>query len=428
MTSRRAFLGGAAGLLALPWLESLPSARAAATTPPKRLLVIWTPNGFRPELWRPTETGPGFLLSPSMAPLERVRDRLLVLSGLDNLPGIFPVRVDEHSGCAAATLTASQAAGARLAPNAGWSVDQLVASAIGDATPFPYLALGSERALRCYVPGICDGFVTISWQGFRRPVTKDISPEAVYHRVFGGLDPSLPPAELAARQRMEQRVLDTLHSHTQRFATQLSAGDRDRLDEYLTGLSGIERRLQEHAVSSTCSGGGFTPADSADPTAQVRSMADLIGRAFQCDRTRVATWMLGTGRSERSLQFLGHAVGHHQLSHEPQWTDAHLAIERWQAEQLAYVIETLAALPEPDGSSVLDHTLVLFTGSMGDGASHSPLDLCAVLAGAVPQTDTHLRFPSGTPWANLHLSVLRAFGVEQETFGDDGTASLLDLG
>lgn len=428
--TRRALLGGAAALVGLPLLEATwPQTARAGSRPPKRFISMMVPNGWQPAIFDPTGEGFDYTLSPCLTPLEAVRDRTLVLSGLDNRPGISPDRYDEHSGCTSAYLTASHLRGTPVAANAGWSVDQVLAAQLGGHTAFSSLQLGSEAPIRCYTPGVCPGFETISWRGLDTPLPKDIFPASVYARVFGGLAPGLDPASMSARARMEQRLLDRAHAQTASYASNLGVADRARLDHYLTGLSELERRLQIGAAGS-CDARWDPPPADADPTTEMRAMADLITLSLQCDKTRFVTWMLGEGRSERSLRFLGYPVGHHDLSHEPSWTDAHIASTRWFVDQYVYLMQRLDSVIEPDGSTLLDNTLILWGSPLQVGSRHDPLNMTQLLGGGgggAFTTGQRLVFDPGTPLANLYVSILQAFGVDQDTFGDDGTGSLLDL-
>lgn len=428
--TRRQLLGGAAALTGLPLMEALwPATARASTTPPKRFIAMMVPNGWQPAIFDPTGEGPDYALSACLAPLEAVRDRTLVLSGLDNAPGVAPRRYDEHSGCTSAYLTASHFEGTPVAANAGWSIDQVLADALGRTTAFSSLQLGSEAPIRCYTPGVCPGFETLSWRGHDTPLPKDIFPASVYARVFGGLDPGLSAGQIASRARLEQRLLDRAHAQTASFAPSLGVADRARLEHYLDGLSALERRLQ-FGSTSTCDASWAPPSQDADPTTEMRAMADLITLSLQCDKTRFVTWMLGEGRSERSLRFLGYPVGHHELSHEPTWTEAHVASSNWFVEQFVYLMQRLESVVEPDGSTLLDNTLVMWGSPLQVGSRHDPFNMTQLLGGGgggTFESGRRIVFPTGTPLANLYVSIAQAFGVAQDTFGDDGTESLLDL-
>jgi hypothetical protein len=427
--SRRNLLRMGLGGLALPMLGSVLPARvrAGAGAPPQRLLVMTVPNGWRNHLWHPTGEGAGWQLSPCMLPLEPVRNQVLCLSGLDNRPGIYPARYDEHTACEGVVLTSAHRDGSSAAPNRGWSVDQVIADQIGGQTAFPSLQLGSEEPLRCYTPGSCPGFVTVSWRGMQAPMTKDTSVSSVFNRVFGGIDPAIGAEERARRLALERSLLDGVRGDLRQYASQASSLDRRRLDQYTTGLRELEHRLELAATQGRCDT-SFVATDPEHPTERLRAMADLIALALQCDQTRVVSWMLGTGRSERSLAFLGYAATHHELSHETGWDEAHIAFSQWQVDVLRYTIEKLASVPESDGSSLLDHTTILFVSGIGESTRHDPLDMNVLLAGGgLAGLGERRVFPEGTPLANLHVSLLQRFGVEQDTFGDDGTGSLLTL-
>lgn len=299
---------------------------------------------------------------------------------------------------------------------------------MGQNSAFKSLEVGSEGPLRCYTDGACPGFVTISWRGKTAPLAKDTSVVSVYHRLFGGLDPSLTGPERETRRRMEAALLSTVMDDTTAYRRLGDPLGKERIEQFVEGVSELQRRLDVAAEAMACPT-NLVPEDPTDPTASIRAMADVLTLAFQCDKTRVVSWMLGTGRSERSLRFLGLDATHHELSHEGRWDDGHVAAGQWFVEQLVYVVQKLASTPDVFGGTLLDNTTVMFLSGIGECTSHLPLDLNVLMAGGgIPSLGERRVFEKGTPLANLHVSLLQKFGVDQSTFGDDGTGSLLDLG
>jgi hypothetical protein len=171
------------------------------------------------------------------------------------------------------------------------------------------------------------------------------------------------------------------------------------------------------------------PGDPVDFAAQVRAMSDLIVMALQCDRTRVISFMQLNAGSNQTYPWLGVFDGHHQISHH-QGLEANFAllriIDNWEIEQFAYLLQQLASVQEPEGS-LLDSSLVFFSSEIEDGDAHRHTNLPILLAGrggGAVQPGQHIRFSGSPPLANLFLTLLRAFGIQDATFGDDGTAPL----
>lgn len=224
-------------------------------------------------------------------------------------------------------------------------------------------------------------------------------------------------------------MLDYAQEATASLRGRLSVDDQRVLDQYQTGVRDVERRLEGGGLA-TCldTASASPPASGLDTRAHVQAMHELMVLAFQCDRTRVITYMIGNGQSDRSFDFLGFPDGHHTYTH--QGSDVPVrAIARWEVDRCRDLIERLLAVPTPSGT-LLDETFLLFGSEMGHGADHQPTELPLLLAGRGGGRFTpgdHLVFPDATPLANLHLALLQAAGVEVDTFGDDSSGSLLDL-
>lgn len=419
--TRRAFLGGGAGALALPLLPSLSprEARAAGNTPPKRLVVFFVPNGVRQSLWRPA-AGSRLYLSPMMSPLAGFESDLLAVSGLDNRPAHDPIRVEAHYDDARALLCATNG----VDPSLGRTLDQDIADVLGP-TRFHSLHLGSEAARPC-PPGPCAAYSNISWQSAGVPSGKIVSTRAVYGLLYGN-DTS---GSSDARVALGRSVLDAAREDLARFSQRAGSTDAARLDAYATHLRELERRLVV-PLERTCpsSEPSDVPLTQAYGDAHIEAMIDLIVLALQCDQTRVVTYMLSNERSYRPLDHLGYALTHHDLSHHLTGLAlAHLDVVRWEVSHLARLLGKLASATEPDGSRLLDHTYVLFCAAMGEG-DHVPVNLPILLAGGGSGAlGQHVEAPPGTPLADFWISLRNAFGIQDTTYGDDGTKSLIDLG
>ena len=426
--TRRALLRGASGaVLALPALESLLGRHAWADEPaPRRVLFFYLPNGQPMRDWTPAVEGSDYALSPILEPLARHRERFTVVSGLWNYG--CQQGMDGHAGSSGAFLTC-----AALADDRTWngvSIDQKIAAAIGSATPFPSLELGMESGQSgACGGGVCGYGSNISWAGPQTPRARIVDPEALFVRLFGGGSGELPPEEQARRKELRLSVLDGVADDLARLHPRLPASDRQKLDEYTTAVRELETRLAD-APERRCEAPD-APGDEEGFPERLDAMVRLMGRAMQCDLSRVFTFMLGNAATNQGYAFAGVPESHHSLSHHGH-SEANLErltrIGRWQSARFAELLDTLAALPDLDGRSVLDNTTILYGSGMSDGHYHLNEDLPLLVAG---QTDAfahghHLRIDKGA-LADLHLALARSVGVELDSHGVAGRAPLEGL-
>lgn len=434
--SRRTLLRGAGASLALPWLEAMtPSlARAAATPAPLRLAVLYVPNGVNMVDWTPAAEGAGYELPAALQPLAARREQLLVLTGLTHdkarANGDGP---GDHARSAACFLTGCQpfkTDGAKL--RAGVSFDQIAAQHVGSQTRLPSLEVGIEpgaNAGNCDSGYSCAYSANISWSSASRPMSKTVAPRLVFERLFG--DGQGAPAERAKRLAARQSVLDHVLDDARRLEADLGAGDRRKLDDYLTSVRDVERRLASSEAEPPADAVKVPRGVPGDYQEHMRLMCDLMALAFRTDATRVCTFMLANEGSNRSYQTIGVPEGHHDLSHhgnDEAKKQKLLEINRFHTSQLAYLLDRLAEQREGDGS-LLDHSLVLYGSGISDGNRHNHDDLPVLLAGGgcgTIKSGRHLRYPQDTPMSNLFLSVLDRFDARIERLGDS-TARLNSL-
>ena len=428
--SRRAFLGGAGATVALPVLSSLLPSRARAAGPEDvRLLFYYVPNGMHMPAWTPDGEGLDWEPSEILAPLAAHQDRVSVLSGLDNLPARVPGVPGDHARGTGSFLTCTtvvRTEGDEIGN--GISIDQVVAQAIGGGSTFPSLQLGTSGGASV---GGCDSGYScaytrnISWAGEATPLPKVTSPDLVFNRLFAGFEVGLTEAERARRRLYRSSVLDTVTGDADRLMPLLGRSDQLKLDEYLTAVRELELRIEADANS------GCQAPDIAgweDHTSRVRAMNDLLVAALTCGQTRIASFMLDNAASNRSYEFLGVPESHHQLSHHGQDPLSHAgltAIGTWEVEQLAHLLDGLAAVTEGEGS-LLDNTLVYFASELADGDAHHHTGLPVVLAGGGAHLGTgQHRVYEGRPMADLFLTMAATAGVSLASFGDSTGA--LDL-
>jgi hypothetical protein len=441
---RRAFLGGAGAVVALPFLESLlprglfgkREAEALAAVNARRLVFIYVPCGMHMPAWKPAAAGAGYALTPILQPLAMFKDDFSILTNLKNYGGEGQGDgAGDHARGTGSFLTAvhvEKTSGADI--RNGVSVDQIAAGALRGMTPFASLELGAEGGSST---GDCDSGYScayvrnISWSGPQTPVAKEVNPLAVFDRLYQGVDPTQTQAEILKRRRYKQSVIDYVREDATSLQGKLGVKDKAKLDEYLTGLRDVEQRLQGGPMVE-CQAGA-RPEQANEPEARIKQMLDLIALALQCDQTRVATFMLGNGGSNRAFPFLPGVTGaHHELSHHQGDAAKHAqlqTIDTWEVGLLAYFLGKLKAIQEPDGT-VLDNSLVFFSSEISDGDRHNHDDLPVLLAGkggGAAHPGRHIVLPDDTPIANLFISMLASVGVAQPTFGDDGTGPLADL-
>jgi hypothetical protein len=432
--SRRTALKGLGVSCALPWLETLTAparAAGAVAVPPRRTAFLFVPNGVNLEEWTPRSTGYGYQLSPILQPLANVRDEVLVLSGLTHDKG----RANgdgpgDHARSASVFLTGAQPRktdGENI--RSGISADQVAAQAIGKATRFASLELGCEpgrSAGNCDSGYSCAYSSSISWAGESTPLGKEVNPRLVFQRLFSSSGSHL--ADKAARQRnaLRKSILDYVSDDARRLQGQLSRTDQRKLDEYLTGVREIERRIERAENEPVETDLVNYPAPEGIPQdyrEHLRLMCDMLVLAFQTDSTRVATFMFADAGSNRNYRFIDVPDGHHDLSHHG-GDDAKLTkiarINRFHVEQLAYLLERLKSVREGDGT-LLDNSMIVYGSGLSDGNRHNNENLPVLLAGRGGGTvdpGRHLVYPTETPLNNLYMAMLDRIGAPVDFVGD----------
>jgi hypothetical protein len=428
---RRTFLRGLGATLALPLLDSMVPALAAATTKaPRRLAVVYAPNGIIMDRWTPAAEGTGFAWTPVLEPLAPFRDQVLVLSGLDDTPGVpLPNEgAGDHARAASTFLTGvhvKKTEGADI--QAGVSMDQLAARELGKQTQLSSLEITMEYT---GMLGACDaGYScaysnTISWRSPTTPLPMEVDPRAVFERLFGDGDSTDRTARLA-RIGEDRSILDAVMQDVARLNGGLGPRDRSKLSEYLEATRDVERRIQRAEEQSArelpvIERPAGVPATFAE---QSRLMFDLLALAYQADLTRVGTFMMGHEVSSRAYPEIGVADAHHPLSHhqgDKEKIAKCLKVNIFHMQMFARFLDKLRSTPDGDGS-LLDHSIIIYGGGMSDGNAHNHLNLPVLLVGGGVGPlggGRHIRFPKGTPVTNLHLTVLDRLGVPVDDFGD----------
>lgn len=433
--SRRHVLRAAGASLLLPFLPSLlPRSARADETPPVRLLFWYVPNGMHMADWTPSRDGADYDLPYILEPLAPVQRHVSVLTGLDNMAGRFP-RPGDHArgtGCFLTCVTPRYTGDASV--ENGVSIDQVVAGQIGEQTPFPSLQLGLDGGA---TSGQCDsGYPctyqnAISWTDAYTPLPKVTNPRLVFDRLFGGTGTD-DPVVAARRRALELSILDAVSEDARALQTRLSTSDRRKLDQYLTGVREVEKRLEG------LGGGACTPPERPEGRVDVPTrstlMNELMAVAFECDVTRVISYMFANGGSGRNHTWLPGAGGnHHGISHhqgQQSNYDKLRIINRWEVSQLVDFLQRLETRTDTDGTSLLDNTLVVMSSEIADGNRHNHDDLPVLLAGGgggAHRPGRHLRFGTRS-LADLYTSMARAAGASVDRFGMNGTGPLPEIG
>ena len=430
---RRTFLRGIGATMALPLLDAMvPAASALAATaaaPVQRLGFIYIPNGANMSQWTPATDGRGFALSPSLTPLEPVREQVIVPTGLAHRQAeAWGDGNGEHSRASGVWLNGihpKRTEGADV--RAGTTADQLAARVLGKDTPLPSLELAIENS---YVVGNCDnGYScvytnTISWASPTTPLPMEHNPRVVFERLFGEGGTT---AERMTRMQEDRSILDAVREDMHALQKSLGPGDRTRVTQYLDAVREIERRIQRAEAQAE---EATLPEDLARPVGipdsfdeHMKLMFDLQALAFQADVTRVFTFLIGREQTAQSYPGIGvpephHATSHHQMN--PNKLENYAKINTYHVSLLSRFLQQLGATEDGDGS-LLDHSMILYGGGISDGDQHSHIDLPLVLAGGGAgqlRGDRHLRYPTDTPMTNLLLALLDKAGVHAEQFGD----------
>ncbi|MBK8976939.1 MAG: DUF1552 domain-containing protein [Planctomycetes bacterium] len=433
--SRRTFLRGTGTALALPFLDAhVPAMRSASR--PVRAVWVFAPNGIVMDAWRPRRTGTAFELPFLLEPFAPLRDRCVVLSGLEIDAGwAHGDGPGDHARSCATFLTCThpvKTGGADI--RVGPSIDQLVAAELGARTSWPSLELGLEGGASA---GVCDSGYScaysnnVAWRTATTPVAKETEPRAVFERLFGDPAEQLDAAARAARRARLKSVLDTVLDDVKALQRGLPADDRRKVDEYLDAVREVEQRLDrldredaERRADLPSPEVLERHADDGGFVARLRTMYDLLALALATDRTRIATLMLGNGGSNRSYAFVGAPGGHHELSHHGGNADRLAGIRRinrFHTEEFARFLTTLAQRDD-GGPSLLDQSIVLFGSGISDGNRHNhddlPVLLCGAAGGRLRSRGHHLALPARTPMADVHLAIAHLAGARLASFAD----------
>jgi hypothetical protein len=455
--TRRAFLRGASGAaLALPLLNDVPRALAqSATTPPKRLIVVFSPNGTIPSAWASTGSGAAFKPGTIQQPFVTAghQNDLVIVHNLDNLPTTDGAGGDAHGlgiGCLLTGIELQQGnqflAGCgvpgQFCGSSGWpngmSVDQFIANRVGKTTQFPSLDFAVKRMSGSL-------WSRMSYSDVNVPVTPMDDPSVAFDRIFANVGTSASALQLQSARR--KSVLDAISPRYSALSAKLSAGDKAKVDTHLAALHDIESRLatmQPTMGAGSCvkparpaltasaevmyNSSGMEVENSAndvDVPMRNQLIRDLVVAALSCDLSRVATMMLAPSRSDIFFNFIGINNSHHDLSHDPDTNTASqmklVQINTWYATQVAALVTALKSVKEGAGT-MFDNTIVFWCNELGIGNNHSHTKMPLLIAAGKNmgfKTAQAVTMPEATPHNRLLLNLIAGMGITGVTsFGN----------
>lgn len=426
--SRRTVLRGVGVTMALPWLESfawasqVPSA-VASTAFPKRFAVLFMGNGINGNHWWAKGNGAEMKLSKSLQPLEPLKKKINVINGLFNQPA---VGMGIHPGQTGNLLSGVPIQKGAIV-KAGITMDQVLANRVGQETPQSSIVLACEQPMTGYhETNFSMAYSShISWQSADSPVPNEVYPSLAFDSLF----------ENRGSLRY-QSILDRVRDRAESLSRSVSSTDKAKLDEYLTSVREIEKRIERLRVAKDDAEDlakqknrpifsmerpqNGLPEDLRDHTLL---MCDIIALAFQTDKTRVASLLLARDLSSLYYPFLDVRDGHHGASHDD-LSDGYERISRFHLSQLAYLAQKLDAMPEGEGT-VLDNCCLLWLSNMWAGWKHDNMKVPVVTAGGLGGTletgralDYLYAGDDNRKLCSLYLSIMDRMGVTLDHFGD----------
>ena len=436
--SRRTVLRGLGVTMALPWMESMAWASPAQSAVPgnmvttaagrfpKRFAVIFMGNGINGNHWWARGQGAEMKLGKTLQPLEPLKHKVNVINGLFNH---MSVGIGIHPGQTGQLLSGVNIEKGAIV-KAGITMDQVLANQVGQDTPQSSIVLACEQPMTGYhETNFSMAYSShISWQSADSPVPNEVYPSLAFDSLF----------ENRGSLRYTS-ILDRVKDRAQNLTTKVSSTDKAKLDEYLTSVREIERRIermraikdeaedaaklkQKPALAMDRPQNGL-PEDLREHT---KLMADIIALAFQMDKTRIASLLLARDLSSLYYPFLDVNQGHHGASHDD-LSDGYERISRFHLSQMAYLAQKLEAMPEGEGT-VLDNSCLMFLSNMWAGWKHDNMKVPVVTVGGLGGTlrtgrsiDYLYKGDENRKLCSLYLGIMDRMGVKLDSFGDATT-------
>lgn len=441
-SNRRTFLRGIGACLALPAFEAFaPRAFAAGTTAsniattasgaPLRMAFVYFPNGAIQKNWIPTGSGRNFKFGDTLAPLEPLRHRVQVISGLEHLnANAGNDGAGDHARANGTFLTGvrvKKTAGSDI--YAGVSIDQIAAQRIGKGTRFASLELSTDphrKSGNCDSGYSCAYESNLAWRTATSPLAPESNPRMVFERLFGAGAHGERGSNLVMRRAQQRSILDFVMDDAKSVQGKLTHRDKAKMDEYLTGVREIEERIVTAEGFANIPDPNIATPDGI-PTAYdeyIKLMYQMLALAFETDSTRVASLLLAHDGSNRSFPEIEISEGHHSLSHHrdtPDLIEKVALIDRFYADRFSEFLTLLDSKQDADGKSILHNSMIVYGCGNSDGNRHTHADLPVILAGNGGGALNAGRYleTTATPMCNLYLNMLDQMGVTGlDRFGD----------
>jgi len=416
MNRRRFVLRSLGATLALPGLPSLMAksldgqsavqAAKGAGMGARRFVAIGNLLGFQTKQLFPTTKGRDYEKTTLLEPIWDVRNQLTVFRGLDH--GVKGGHFAVHS-----FLSGVLNSEAQNRPDGNVTIDQYLADEVGFETRFPSLTVGSEGGIH--------GGCQIAWTKSGVRVPPVTNPAELFEKLFVGDSPERQTRRVQ-ENRVQASILDSVMDQANRLSKQVNQEDKAKLDEYLTSVRDVEKRLElrQQWTSQPKPKAPFDKPANRNAVEDLPLLYELIALALQTDSTRIATLEIG---GDFMPQHLGIKKDYHGLSHhgnDPEAIASLIALEKYQIEHFGRFVARLSKLNDGD-RSLLDSTTVLFGSGMGDGNSHKNSDLPVILAGGGYKHGEFREVPregiNKVPLCNLFVDIAQRMGVETDSFG-----------
>jgi hypothetical protein len=437
---RRTVLRAGGVSIALPFLEAMRGKRALADAGVKRrFIAFFSPNGVPMRNWSPTGGETDFKLSPILQPLEAIRQKLIVLRGIDQKSGGAG---DGHqngmTGMLTGQVTNPGAFRGGCGQGGGWangiSVDQHIANNIGKSTKFKSLELGVVTSST----ELAANFNRMSYAGPNMPLPPEENPVNTFNRLFGDLN--VNPAVMDKLRGQRQTILNAVLDQYRYIKGKVGSEDGQKIESHFQAIREVETRLGTPTTGGVgpVAGGGGAGGLCAKPTGVeavsnfkayvempriAKMQMDMLAMAFACDLSRVSTIEFSKSAGGTIMSWLGVMQSHHDISHAGDSDAAALdkltKINNWYAQQFLYLAQRLDSYAEPGGGTILDNTVLFWCNELGKGNAHSTNDAPYVIAGSgggYYKTGRFLQY-SNTPHNNLLVSMYNAMGIPGNTFG-----------